>query len=92
VQTRGGEWIVLATTRAKKGMGRQGRAFRDPGPAILLLHEMGVRKIVVDVSAWDPARAGEEARSRPDVAARQRRVHGAAAALERLLGDHQADG
>ncbi len=73
-QFRGsGEWVALATTR-----GKQGRGFKDPGKAILLLHEIGVKKIAVDVSRWEPARAAEEGRHRPDVSARLRRVHGVA--------------
>ena len=80
-QPRSGGWMVLATTR-----GKQARGFRDPGKAILLLHEIGVRKIAVDVSGWEPGRAAEEGRRRPDVSARQRRVHGAAAQVARVRG------
>jgi hypothetical protein len=76
VQPRSGEWMVLVTTR-----GKQPRGFRDPGKAILLLHEIGVRKIVVDISAWEPGRAAEEGWRRPDVSVRQRRVYGVAAQL-----------
>lgn len=80
VQRRDGGWLVLETMR-----GRQGRGFRDPGTAIALLHAMGVRKIVVDVSGWEPARARQEGRRRPDVSARQRRVHKVAAALAEVV-------
>jgi len=72
-QPRSGGWVVLATTK-----GKQARGFRDPGKAIFLLHEIGVQKIVVDVSGWDLGRAAEEGRRRPDVSQRQRRVHGVA--------------
>ena len=80
-QPRSGAWIVLATTR-----GKQARGFRNPAKAILLLHEMGVQKIAVDVSGWEPARAAEEGWRRPDVAARQRRVHGVAKQVAGLRG------
>jgi len=69
-----GEWVVLKTTR-----GKQGRVFKDPGKAILLLHEIGVKKIAVDVSRWEPERAVAAGWRRPDVAGRQRRAHEAAA-------------
>jgi hypothetical protein len=82
---RGGGWVVLEVTR-----GKQARAFRDPGKAIALLHGLGARKILVDVSLWDPARAGEHGWQRPDVAARQRRAHGAAALVAKL-GDEAAE-
>jgi hypothetical protein len=68
-QTRGGDWIALATTRG------QARAFTDPGKAILLLYKLGAQKILVDVSRWEPARAAAEGRRRPDVSGRLRRAH-----------------
>lgn len=81
VQPRSGGWMVLATNKKK-----QGRGFRDLGRAVLLLHEIGVQKIAVDVSGWEPGRAAEEGWRRPDVAARQRRLHGVAR-LVAGLGD-----
>ena len=86
-QPRSGGWLVLATTR-----GKQARGFRDPGKAILLLHEIGCQKIAVDVSGWEPGRAAIEARRRPDVAARQRRVHGVAKRVARAGVDDPAAG
>lgn len=69
-QPRSGGWLVLATTR-----GKQARGFRDPGKAIFLLHSIGAQKIAVDVSGWDSVRAATEGRRRPDISARQRRMH-----------------
>lgn len=71
VRRRSGGWLLLAATRSG-----QARVFRDPGRAILLLHGLGVRRIVVDVARWEPWRAGAEGARRPDVAARLRRAHG----------------
>lgn len=76
---------MLATTK-----GKQARGFRDPGKAILLLHGIGARKIVVDVSGWDVARAAAEGRRRPDVSGRQRRVHGLAARVVDEAGNDGA--
>lgn len=86
-QPRSGGWLVLATTR-----GKQARGFRDPGKAILLLHEIGVTKIAVDVSGWEPGRAAAEGRRRPDVSARQRRVHGVAKLVAGLVPEGGAGG
>jgi hypothetical protein len=73
-EPRTGERVTLATTHGGKR-----RAFRDPGKAIAILHEIGARKVGVDTSAWSPAQANLLPRRRPDTAARQRRVHEAAA-------------
>ncbi len=73
-EPRTGERITLATTR-----GKTARGFRDPGRAIALLHELGARKLEVDLSAWSPEQAAAEGRRRPDTAERQRRAHEAAA-------------
>jgi hypothetical protein len=70
-QPQSGERITLATTR-----GKQPRAFRDPGKAIAVLHDIGARKVEVDTSAWSPGEA--LAPQRPDTAERQRRAHEAA--------------
>lgn len=73
-EPRTGERVTLATTHGGKL-----RAFRDPGKAIAILHEIGAHKVGVDTSAWSPAQANLLARRRPDTAARQRRAHEAAA-------------
>lgn len=73
-EPRNGDRITLATTR-----GKVARGFRDPGKAISLLHELGARKVEVDMSNWSPEQAAEAARQRPDTAERQRRAHEAAA-------------
>jgi hypothetical protein len=73
-EPRTGEQVTLATTHGGKL-----RAFRDPGKAIAILHEIGAHKVGVDTSAWSPAQANLLARRRPDTAARQRRAHEAAA-------------
>jgi hypothetical protein len=70
-QPQTGDAITLATTRGKKA-----RAFRDPARAIAVLHDIGVRKVEVDTSAWSPGEAA--GLKRPDTAARQRRAHQAA--------------
>ena len=71
---RSGKPITLATTR-----GKQVRSFRDPGKAIVMLHQIGAHKIDVDSSKWSPELATQEGRRRPDTARRQRRAHKAAA-------------
>jgi hypothetical protein len=73
-EPRTGERVTLATTHGGKL-----RAFRDPGKAIAILHEIGAHKIGVDTSAWSPAQANLLAPHRPDTAVRQRRAHEAAA-------------
>ena len=73
-EPRTGERVTLATTHGGKL-----RAFRDPGKAIAILHEIGAHKVGVDTSAWSPGQANLLARHRPDTAARQRRAHEAAA-------------
>jgi hypothetical protein len=85
VQAAGGEFFITAEPRSGERVtlatshGGKLRAFRDPGKAIAILHEIGAHKVGVDTSSWLPAQANLLARRRPDTAARQRRAHEAAA-------------
>jgi hypothetical protein len=36
--------------------GKAARGFRDPGKAIVFLHDLGARTVAVDMSAWRPQR------------------------------------
>ncbi len=85
LKASGGQFLVTAQPRTGKRVtlmtthGNKLRTFRNPAKAIEILHAMGAHRVEVDTSAWSPTLAQAESRKRPDTAARQRRLHEAAA-------------
>ena len=72
IETRRGE-AILVTSRQ-----RAVRFFIDPRKALLLLRELGIRKVHLNAEAWQPEQADALRPARPDRAAQMKAAHAAA--------------